>query len=369
MNKILLVSNLYPTDKKPGYGIFVKNTEKNLINSGFIVDKAVISKTPVCLLHKVILYAIFYVTVFYKALSGDAVLIYAHFVSHVCLPLYFVSLIKNVKFVVNVHGGDIAVEGVWRRFIHFYFLNALIKKIFMRSVLIIAPSRYYKNLIISLYGAAVPEIFVSPSGGVDALNFKPLDKILCRRKFLIPEDNFVTGYVSRIEKNKGWRVFLEAAALFKKKRALKDFTLLITGDGSQRAEFEKTATELGLREFIVFERTALHGELEVFYSAMDVFIFPTFKESLGLVGIEALACGVPVIGSRIGALCDYIMEGKNGFFFGPGSASELCEKLEAYYVLSTAAKEKMRCAALKTAERFDSKLTALRLSEKLNAIK
>ena len=65
---------------------------------------------------------------------------------------------------------------------------------------------------------------------------------------------------------------------------------------------------------------------------MHVFIFPTERqtECLGLVGLEAMACDISVIGAQIGGLRDYLKDGYNGFFFEPGSATDLALKIRNF---------------------------------------
>ncbi len=368
MIKMLLVSSLYPSAQKPGYGIFVQNCENGLKEHGFEIERAVIDATPSGLLHKIALYISFYARILYMGIFGRYDIIYGHFVSHICLPLYLISLVKKVKIVINIHGGDISVEGDIRKLIYHFILNPFIKKIFAAAALIISPSRHYKRILAARYKLENDKIFVSPSGGVDPLKFKPLDPLECRQKLSIAKDKFVIGYISRLEENKGWRFFLEAAAALKKSGVIKKVSFLAVGGGSQRAEFDETVLAFGLEKEITYIQKASHEELELFYGAMDLFIFPTLKESLGLVGIEAMACGRPVIGSRIGALGEYIVEGKNGFFFETGDSEELKKKIEYYYNLPADGRKKISEAALKTASYFESKAISNKLCAKLSAL-
>ncbi|HOT77053.1 MAG TPA: glycosyltransferase, partial [Candidatus Wallbacteria bacterium] len=163
-------------------------------------------------------------------------------------------------------------------------------------------------------------------------------------------------------------VLAEAAGIVKKSAALSGLTYLVVGNGSLRKKIDETAAEYGMQnEFIRFER-AEHENLRYFYSAMDVFIFPTLKESLGLVGIEAMACGVPVIGSRLGSLGEYIIEGRTGFFFNPGDAEDLASKIKLYYGLGPAQRSKMSENAIKMAANFDSAAAAGKLAQKFKSM-
>ncbi|OGM01170.1 MAG: hypothetical protein A2008_07395 [Candidatus Wallbacteria bacterium GWC2_49_35] len=368
MRKVLIVSSLYPTAANPGYGIFVKNCEDGLAENGFVTDHAVIGGSPSGWLHKLFLYAFFYARALYKGLFNDYDILYGHFVSHICLPLYLIALVRKPAMVINIHGSDILVEGGIRRFIYSYFLAPLIKKILRGASLVITPSRQYRKILASKFGVDGAKIFVSPSGGIDAQKFRALDKNECRRKLGLDEKEFVIGYVSRIEKNKGWQVLVEAVSDLKKTGAAGNFKALVVGKGSEVNKFKEKVSALGLEKEIMHIENTVRDELSTFYSASDIFIFPTLKESLGLVGIEAMACGAPVIGSRIEALGEYLIDGVTGFFFDAGSPSDLSEKITLYYKLSVEKKRKLSDNALKMAVSFDSKLTAKKLSEKFSTL-
>ena len=80
-------------------------------------------------------------------------------------------------------------------------------------------------------------------------------------------------------------------------------------------------------------------------------IFPTEREaeSLGLVGLEAMAVGVPVIAGNIGGPSSYVRDGENGYLFTPGDYKELVSKVNAYLVLDHGLQKSMSSAAYKTA--------------------
>lgn len=98
-------------------------------------------------------------------------------------------------------------------------------------------------------------------------------------------------------------------------------------------------------------------------------IFPTMLyESLGLVGLEAMACGCPVIGSNIGCLPEYVKDGITGFLFESGNSHELVDKIINFYELSTSQREKMQLEAIKMAQRYDSDKISQVLVSKLKEV-
>ena len=87
----------------------------------------------------------------------------------------------------------------------------------------------------------------------------------------------------------------------------------------------------------------------------DVFVFPTYGESLGLVGLEAMSCGVPVIASNIGGPKGYIVSGENGLLFKPKDANDLSLKIKEYFTFNAEFKSKMIASAINTAYQYDSR--------------
>ena len=99
------------------------------------------------------------------------------------------------------------------------------------------------------------------------------------------------------------------------------------------------------------------AELAKEYNLLDVFVFPTYRvdESLGLVGLEAMSCGIPVIASNMGGPKGYINSGENGLLFKPKYADDLASKIMIYNNYTRDKKTNMIKSAEKTAADYDSK--------------
>lgn len=107
--KILIVSNMYPSAKYPHYGIFAQHTAEVLRSAGMTVDVVAMSKQD-GVVKKLLAYLQFYSSVIGKGLTGGYRTVYAHYASHTALPLLILSKLKTVKIVVNVHGNDVVPE-------------------------------------------------------------------------------------------------------------------------------------------------------------------------------------------------------------------------------------------------------------------
>lgn len=177
---------------------------------------------------------------------------------------------------------------------------------------------------------------------------------------------FTIGYVSRIDPGKGWDILLDAAHFLKQKNL--SFRVMMIGSGEESKMLVSKIQELGLSDTVDYLGAKPHEELPNYFNRMDIFVFPSKGESLGLVGLEAMACGVPVVGSNIGGLPSYIRSGINGKLFAPGNARELAEKIEYFIITDKEIVKKYTDEALETANRYDSIIVAKKMAEKLREL-
>ncbi len=115
---------------------------------------------------------------------------------------------------------------------------------------------------------------------------------------------------------------------------LPEARLVICGDGPERANLERLASELSLTGNVVFEGSVPNSRLPDYYRTASVFVLPSIviestgeTEALGVVLLEAMACGKPVIGSNVGGIPDIIEDGWNGFLVQQKSPEELADRI------------------------------------------
>lgn len=332
---------MYPSDTNKFFGIFVKNFEISLIKHGITFSaKALIVGKAKTYIEKVLKYSLFAAEILFKGIFYKYDLIYMHFLGRYSSIVYLLAKFCNKILIVNVHGSDILPEKTISARHRIYC-----KKTINYANLIVVPSAYYKDVINLEYEVNEDKIFVSPSGGIDPNFFAPAS----RRN----ANNFVIGYVSRIDIGKGWDDFLDALniLIFDRKMSV---TAIIVGDGAERTTLLDKIQLLNLKDHVKYLGAARQEELGTIYNSMDVFAFPSKRkaESLGLVGLEAMGCGIPVVGSAIGGILSYLEDGVNGLVFEPGNPLDLADKLEEYHNLSNVSKEYLKTNALKTARRY-----------------
>ena len=187
---------------------------------------------------------------------------------------------------------------------------------FDRSDVLIVPSKAAMRHVKSQVGVAADVRVVS--NGVDTDRFRPVDhgEFLVRHD--LPTDRPIVGYTGRQGYEKRVRDLVDAAEGL-------DATVVLGGDGPAREDLEARAADVdGDVRFLGFLD---REELPAFYSAMDVFAFPSPVETQGLVAMEANACGTPVIGADAGALADTVEEGVTGYRFPEGDVETVRERI------------------------------------------
>lgn len=347
---------MYPSHEHPFYGIFIKNFENGIITNGGTVYRAVIEGRGKNQFEKIMKYLKFFYDVIKLVFTKEYDLIYVHYIGHSLLPLLLVHKYIKKPLIVNAHGSDVFVNNKIGKYIQ-KLVTPLIKK----ADAIVVPSSYFENIIYSKFDIDKNKIFVSPSGGIDTELFKPYHE----NKEV---EEFVIGYVSRIDEGKGWDVLLHAVRSVLDE-GTRNFKVLMIGGGSQEPQLLNMIQSLRLEKNVEYIGRVDHEELVHYYNKMDVFSFSTtLNESLGLVGLEAMACGVPVVGSDIGGVKGYIENKYNGELFEPGNAYELTLCLKKFITMDKKNLEFYSTNALTTAKQYDSKIVSNNLSKMLKEI-
>ena len=323
MKKILLISNMYPSKNNKHYGIFVKNVEELLKSNGYNVDKVIMYKTNNKVI-KLLNYILFHLKVIFKGLFFKYDYLYVHFVSHSSLGAVFVKKIKkNIKLILNCHGNDVIKDLEEEK-------NNVIRshKYIKYADIVVVPSNYFKNEVIKEYNIAESKIFIYPSGGVNTNLFVKKDKLECRQKMKLLNNYKYIGFVSRIEKNKGWDIFLKAIKELEEKNKIDNMRFLIIGSGEEKNKMNKMIENLDISKYIDIHDMVYQQDLVSIYNSIDIFVLSSYrKESLGLVGLEAMACETLVItGNKYGPT-DYMKDKVNGFTFESGNYKDLVNKI------------------------------------------
>ncbi|WP_430535401.1 glycosyltransferase family 4 protein [Listeria rocourtiae] len=340
--KILVISNMFPSEEYPSYGIFVKN-HVCLMEEAADEIETVTMKKEVNKMKKMWHYLLFYCRIFWTLLFKKYDIVYLHYASHSAFPILCAKLLnRHINLVVNVHGSDVFPETPFQE-----KLQKWVARLLKQASHIVVPSDYFKQTVINRYRLSPAHIWISPSGGVNRDLFAPQDTVRDTSIFQV-------GYVGRIDVDKGWDDALRGFSEFKR-QSDRPAELIMVGSGKENQQKEALIQELELQGDVRCYDLLPQEELVAMYNEMDVFVFPSRRkgESLGLVGIEAMACGVPVIGSQIAGIRGYLIDGENGYFSETGNPDSITEKLLEFLANSEEEKQALRSNAFHSAIPYD----------------
>ena len=177
---------------------------------------------------------------------------------------------------------------------------------------ILSPTEREKENLLKYCQPPAEKIGVVPCG-VNLDLFRPMDQAAARRRLGFGEDESIVLYVGRFDPIKGIDRLLEAMASLKHLKRMR--LVIIGGDGPDTTEYrnlQQLSGQFGIEKSVRFVGRVEQSQLPPYYSAADALVVPSHYESFGLVGLESLACGTPVVATRVGAMEDIIENGKTG---------------------------------------------------------
>lgn len=357
--KILIVSNMYPDEKHPSAGIFVKKFCDEISKIGIEYDLGIMRWYD-NKLEKAVNYIKFYAGTFIKILYGKYDLIYIHYASNSSVPVLWASKLKKLTIYTNVHGSDIVPENKTQE-----KFQKCTRKVLKQSDKIIVPSEYFKQYVCNKYQLNPNIIHIYPSSGIDMNLFRQLSSEIIDLKldeYKVEKKLVTFCYVGRISASKGWDTYLKAIKILKERK--KKANYILVGSGAEKNQLEVLEKRLNVEENLIRFDLLPQEELVSIYNVSDAFIFPTRREgeSLGLVAIEAMACGTPVIASDFAAPKYYVQEDVNGYKFDMNSPEKLADIMEKF-ISGEYSKKKLIIGCLKTANMYENKAIAGKLKE------
>ena len=193
---------------------------------------------------------------------------------------------------------------------------------------IVAATEHERWLLEQVYAVPRQRVTVIPLG-VHRERFRPRDQATARARLGLEADARILLSVGRIEPLKGLDILIESLSEMTERERL---LLLIVG-GDDRAERElarlrAVADAAGVADLVRFVGAVPHGQVEAYYNAADVVVMPSFYESFGLVAVEAMASGVPVVASRVGGLTSTVADGRSGYLIPWRCPGPFAEKLD-----------------------------------------
>jgi D-inositol-3-phosphate glycosyltransferase len=206
------------------------------------------------------------------------------------------------------------------------------KKLAKQCDRIIVPTQKDKEYLIQYYDAPCDNIRIVPCG-VNLDRFKPQDKISARQQLTLPIDGPIVLYVGRFTPIKGLdRLFKSFSSITRPSGAI---LLMVGGDGKRSLmsqHLKKKAKAFHIQDRLTFAGRVDQKILPQYYSAADVLVVPSYYESFGLVALEALACGTPVVTTSVGAMGKIVKDGVTGYVVTDSDPCHFAGVIEAVLI-------------------------------------
>jgi|Deesub1362A_J573_1020465.scaffolds.fasta_scaffold02187_3 glycosyltransferase involved in cell wall biosynthesis len=240
------------------------------------------------------------------------------------IPAYLAKKFSGIKVVHTYHGIATYLDEKTKRKLRFFH-----KLILKNADSIIAISEYINKELQALYNLEADAIIYN---GIDERFKKNYDGKKIRKKHEIG-DKKVILYVGALTKHKGVEYLIRAIPDILKEQ--NSVVLLICGKGEEKERLEILAKKLGLNEKVIFAGFVKNEDLPYYYSACDVFVFPSLWEGFGIPPLEAMACRKPVIATKAGSMPEILDDA--AILVEPKNSKEI-----AHAVLKVLSEEKLR---------------------------
>lgn len=226
--------------------------------------------------------------------------------------------------------------------------------------IITATTNEFEKLI-DLYHAAPEKLEICPPG-VDTSRFYPIPQDEAKEFIGIPKDEKMLLFVGRIEPLKGIDILIKAIAQIQKSDVLSNcphYLFIIGGDpdigdremNNEMIKLKELCNQLDIEDMVLFLGKRDQDSLQYYYSAAEMVVMPSHYESFGMVALEAMACGIPVVATQVGGLQHLVQHESTGFVIPNDDPDALEEKITRLLCNSTLRSE-MSLESMRYAKSF-----------------
>ena len=196
-----------------------------------------------------------------------------------------------------------------------------------QSTRIMVLSEYMRQKIVDIYDLPNDTIVVNP-GGVDLAYFQPpQDREAMKRRLGFPDGKIHLLTIRNLEPRMGLDNLLKSIHILKKKHL--GIHLVMGGEGTERRNLENLVGQYGMSEEVTMTGFIPSETMPDFYGAADFFVLPTRKlEGFGLVTVESMACGTPVLGTPVGGTKEILSNFDSQFLFKDCSPEAISEGIQ-----------------------------------------
>jgi 1,2-diacylglycerol 3-alpha-glucosyltransferase len=267
-----------------------------------------------------------------------------------------IAKFKKVPFVFKY-------DTRWNLYTHYFLKGKLIKPRMMEKIsqvfcdrcdLIIAPVAIIKEELVS-YGIKKPVVIIK--NGIEIENYADAKKGYLKKMLKLKKEDQILLYVGRLGKEKSVDFIIRAFKNIKLK--LPNYKLVLVGDGSEKERLESLVNKLDLKKEVIFTGALEYNKVPKIYPDASLFLFASRTETQGMVLLESLAAGVPVVALSDPVIKEVVKDNYNGILI-KGSIKEFADKAVRLLQNTNRLNEYSRNAKL-SAKDFSSEQAALEL--------
>ncbi len=310
--RILLVTSLYPSERDPVFGSFVARQAEALKSLGTPLEVVANTDTRSGALAATLKYARLTSRARSAAKRGGFDIVVGHFLYPTAVTARTAARAAGVPYMLVAHGTDVASVSADSR------VARTCREAMDEACLIVAVSEDLAGRVRAL-GPRAPVAVCHM--GVDTRRFRPRPD--ARRTLHLDVIERVALFAGNLVRVKNVANLVAAFATLR--AAGECDRLVLVGDGPLRDELEAQAEGLGVRDEVTFLGKLPNEDLPDWMNAADVFVLPSRNEGFGLVLLEAMACGTPVVGTAVGGIPEIIADGSLGALVEPDDPEALAE--------------------------------------------
>lgn len=210
------------------------------------------------------------------------------------------------------------------------FLKKYEKAMLIESKAVIAVSAYCAEELLSY---KIPQDMLKSKlkvipNGVDTESFKPMGesvKQALRERYRLDKDDLIILTVGRLVARKGFKDLLWAFKVVSQR--IKNANLILVGSGPLEATLKRLVVKFKISDKVIIAKGLAIKELKMHYAGADLFVLPSYYEGQGIVFLEAMASGIPIVSTNISAIPETVRHGENGLLVKPGNTTELADAI------------------------------------------
>ena len=223
------------------------------------------------------------------------------------IPGYMAKKVLKKPYVLYCRGSDVYLSAMPLKLIE--------KKMIKNADAVIGLTDDMKRVIQKKYDR---DVFVIPNG-IDVLKFKN------NSKHKSASESRLILYVGRLHPVKGIKYLIQSMTKIIERNP--NAKLLIVGEGEDKNKLVQLVRDLNLSDYISFKEHVLNDEIPQIMSSADIFVLPSLSESFGIVLIEAMACGLPIVATNVGGIPSIVKDNINGFLVDTKNSDMISEKV------------------------------------------